>query len=223
MDKYLKSAHFIDSNHPDVIRYAKETIGKESDPLKKSLKLYYRIRDEFKYFPYNIDLNPNALRASELLKKNKGYCIEKANLLAASCRSVNIPSRLGFAIVTNHIGTQNLEKILKTNKLVFHGYTEIFLEGQWVKATPAFDRALCERLGVHPLEFDGKTDSIFQEYNKDGGRFMEYQHDYGTFPDIPYDLMIEEFKKYYPHLFEGYKENPNSRKYRRVFFNSALD
>lgn len=221
MDKYLESAFFINSDHPDVIRYAKETVEDETDSLKNVLKLYYRIRDDFKYFPYNIDLNPDALRASELLKKNKGYCIEKANLLAATCRSIGVPARLGFAIVTNHIGTANLEKILKTSKLVFHGYTEVFLDDKWVKATPAFDAALCNRLGVQPLEFDGKNDSIFHEYDSSGGRFMEYEHDYGTFSDIPYDLMIAEFKKYYPHLFEDFMKKQDERKYKRVFFYSG--
>ena len=43
-----------------------------------------------------------------------------------------------------------------------HGYAEFFLRNRWVKATPAFDRALCERFGVHALEFDGVTDSLFQ-------------------------------------------------------------
>ncbi len=218
MDEYLRPGIFIDSDHPDVVAYAEKiTMGIQENTLQ-AIRLYYAIRDGFKYFPYNIDLNPRALKASALLKKNRGYCIEKANLLAAATRALGIPARLGFAIVRNHIGTEKLEKILRTDKLVFHGYTELFLEGKWVKATPAFDAALCERMGVHPLEFDGKTDSIFQESDRSGGRFMEYIHDYGNFPDIPYSKMIEEFRKHYPHLFEDLEKNSPERKYKRVFY-----
>ena len=109
-----------------------------------------------------------------------------------------IPARLHFANVRNHIGTEELERILGTDLLVFHGYTELFLEGRWVAATPAFNKELCEHLGVAPLEFDGREDSIFQQFDNAGGQFMEYVHDYGAFATIPYALMIGEWRKHYP-------------------------
>ncbi len=48
-----------------------------------------------------------------------------------------------------------------------------------------------------PLDFDGKTDSIFQQYDRAGGLFMEYVHDYGAFAEIPYSLMTAEWDRYY--------------------------
>ena len=131
-----------------------------------------------------------------------GHCIDKANLLAACARRLGIPSRLHFANVRNHIGTQDLERFLGTSLLVFHGYVELHLEGKWVAATPAFNRELCEYLNVAPLEFDGRNDSIFQAYDRAGGRFMEYVRDYGAFPDIPFELMIGEWKRYYPEFMK---------------------
>lgn len=225
-DSYRRPGRFVDSDNARIIAYARETIGASphagsdpsKDPVGSALKLYYRIRDEFMYYPYHINLNPKALKASTLLQKNKGYCIEKANLLAATARALGIPSRLGFAIVQNHIGTERLEKLLRTNKLVFHGYTELFLEGRWVKATPAFDKHLCDKLGVAPLEFDGREDSIFQQYTGGGNKFMEYLHDYGQFADIPYDLMLAEFRKYYPHLFDSDDPHGPTPGHRRLFY-----
>lgn len=55
-----------------------------------------------------------------------------------------------------------------------HGYTELYLEGRWVKATPAFNRALCRAFDVAPLEFDGVADSVFHPFNRQGERYMEY-------------------------------------------------
>lgn len=199
---YLEPAVYIDSNSPGVVSFAREIIGNLSDPVEKAVKLYYAVRDGFNYNPHDVDLSADAMKASSLVKRNYGYCIEKACLLAACARVAGIPSRLAFANVRNHIGTEKLEKVLKTNVLVFHGFTELFLDGKWVKATPAFNRGLCEKLNVEPLEFDGKNDSIFQEYSREGNRFMEYLHDYGNFPDVPRDLFISELKKHYPHLFE---------------------
>ena len=31
---------------------------------------------------------------------------------------------------------------------------------------------------------------------------MEYLHDYGDFPSIPFELMIGEWKKYYPKFVD---------------------
>lgn len=204
MDKklqtYLRPTEYIDSNHPAVMAYAYEH-ATTNEPIDQAVQLYYAIRDSFKYNPYDLVLTKEGLKASALLKKDSGYCVEKANLLAACCRVVGIPSRLGFGIVKNHIGVEQVLKYLKTDLLVFHGYAELYLEGSWVKATPAFNKELCAHYQVQPLDFDGRHDSLFQEYNSSGHQFMEYKHEYGTFHDLPRDLFIAELKKYYPHIF----------------------
>ena len=200
-DIYLQPAEYINSDSEEVIKYTQNIIGHITDPVERAVIIYYAVRDGFNYNPYDIDLRGEAMKASSLLKRNYGYCVEKACLLAACARVAGIPSRLGFAKVRNHIGTEKLEEILKTNVLVFHGFTELFLEGKWVKATPAFNKSLCEKLKVESLDFNGTADSVFQPYNKEGGQFMEYLHDYGTFDDVPYELFISELKKHYPHLF----------------------
>lgn len=200
--KYLQAGTYIDSDHPAVIAYAQKHAGSGS-PRDQAVNLYYAIRDGFRYDPYNIDLRPEAMRASALLDRTSGYCGEKAALLAASCRVLGIPARVHFTNVRNHIGTEKLEEYLGTDVLVFHGYTELFLDGKWVKATPAFNKSLCEKLNVAPLEFDGTEDSIFQEYDREGGRFMDYLHDYGHFADLPREQFIAALKKYYPRFFDG--------------------
>jgi transglutaminase-like putative cysteine protease len=200
---YLQPAEFVNSDSEEIKKFTAKAIDGAIEPVEQAIRLYYAVRDGFNYNPYNIDLKREAMKASELLKKDNGYCIEKASLLAACARVVGIPSRLGFARVRNHIATEKLEEKLRTNVLVFHGFTELFLNGKWVKATPAFNKTLCEKLKVDSLEFNGKDDSVFQSYNKDGGEFMEYLHDYGLFHDIPYELFVSELKFHYPHLFEN--------------------
>jgi transglutaminase-like putative cysteine protease len=201
METYLSPTYFIDSNHPAVVAYTREVCGDEQDPLRCAVKLFYAIRDGWRYDPSVVSIKKEDLKASHVLSKDSGYCVEKALLLAACARAAGIPSRLHFANVTNHIGTERIEKVLGTHVLVFHGYTELWLQEQWVAATPAFNRSLCEKLGVMPLEFDGTHDAVFQEYDPQAGKFMEYLHDYGSFHDLPYELMVSEWRRYYPHLF----------------------
>lgn len=200
----------MDSDHPSVIRWTREVVRDipAGDKLAQAVSLYLAVRDSFLYNPYEVDLRPEAMKASFQLGKESGYCIEKANLLGASARVLGIPARLGFADVRNHIGTERLEAFLGTDILTFHGYTDLYLEGQWVKATPAFNAALCRKLGVEPLEFNGREDSIFQEYDQTEGRFMEYLVDHGTFQEWPREAFIASIQKHYPKLFEQNQDRP---------------
>lgn len=200
MENYLRPTEFLDSDDARVRDFAeRHTDGITSD-VEKAVALYYAVRDGFQYDPYLLDLRRPSLKASTLLGKNRGYCVEKAVLLAAAARAVGIPSRLSFYIVRNHIATERLAKALERDYLVFHGAAEMYLEGNWVKATPAFNRRLCEFLGVEPIDFDGRSDAIFQQYDRDGNVFMEYLHDYGAFDDMPYEMFLDELDKHYPHL-----------------------
>jgi transglutaminase-like putative cysteine protease len=211
---YLLPGKYTDSDHQDVIDFAKKVVGNETDEIEMAKKLYLAVRDIFPYDYYNIVLTEDALKASSLLKKGKGYCVEKANLLGAAARAVGIPARFGFADVINHLGADKLRAILRTDKFVFHGYTELYLNNKWVKATPAFNKALCEKLGVHALEFNGLEDSVFQEYD-DGIHFMEYVHFHGTFDDVPREYFIEVLRENYPHLFA---ETAQERGMEQFFF-----
>ncbi|WP_296623395.1 transglutaminase family protein [Marivirga sp.] len=206
LDIYLKSADFIDSDHPAVQQYAKEVTYGVKDEVEKVKYLYYAVRDGFRYDPYRLDFSKEAMKASSLLTRDYGYCVEKSCLFAAASRAIGVPSRLGFANVRNHIGTAKLEAVLQTDVLVFHGYAEIYLNGKWIKVTPVFNKELCEKLNVKPLDFNPEGDSIFQEYNEKGGKFMEYLHQYDHFEDIPYEFFMGELIKYYPHLTSKLQE-----------------
>ena len=202
MENYLNPTYFLDFDNREVGEFVQKNSSPGQTDKENAVQLYYAVRDGFKYNPYVLDLRKTGPKASSLLKKRSGYCVEKAVLLAASGRAVGIPSRLSFYIVANHIATEKIERILKTNQLVFHGAAEFYLDGRWLKVTPAFDARLCRRLGVAGLDFDGEADAIFQQYDENGNVFMEYLHDYGSFDDMPYELALKELKEHYPHIFD---------------------
>jgi transglutaminase-like putative cysteine protease len=197
LDQYLISTDIIDSNHPDIKAFSKETVGNLTAPAEKAVRLYYAVRDEIRYDPYYPFYLPEHYRASTVLKLRRGFCIPKVSLLCAAGRASGIPTRAGFATVRNHLATQQLLEFLGSDLFVFHGFTEFFLEGKWVKSTPAFNRELCERHGVAPLEFNGREDSIFQPYNSTNQRFMEYVEFHGSYPDIPVNEIVSSFKNTY--------------------------
>lgn len=201
LNPFLTPTFYIDSDSPSVIGYMQSICKNESDPTQKAIHLFYAVRDDILYTPYNIRLTPEALKASSVLEARQGFCISKAVLLAAVARAAGIPSRLGFADVKNHLTTKRLYALMQTDVFIYHGYTELYLNNKWLKATPAFNRSLCKRFGVHPLEFDGQSDALLQEFDQKGNRHMEYLVDRGTHPDLPFEDMVDVLKQNYPKLF----------------------
>ncbi len=195
--RYLTPTAIIDSNHRTIVHHAMDTIGGSTDPVKQAVKLYYAVRDGIWYTPYYPFYLAEHYRASNVLKSGRGYCVCKASLLCALGRASGIPSRIGFANVRNHLATKELIEFMGSDLFVYHGFTEFYLEGKWVKATPAFNSTLCKKHRVAPLEFDGRKDSLFQPYNLEKKLFMEYVADHGTFADIPVDTIVASWKEAY--------------------------
>ena len=203
LNEYLRSTHVIDSDHPRIIRFANSIAAHETTDIARAVALYYAVRDGIRYDPYSVDLSVAGLRASDTLARKRGFCIPKAVLLAAAARAMRIPSRLGFADVKNHLATERLLHMMHTDLFVFHGYTELYLSGRWVKATPAFNESLCQQLKLEPLAFDGRNDSVFQPIGPDGKQFIQYVTDRGTFADVPIQEIQAAFEEHYPSLMDA--------------------
>jgi transglutaminase-like putative cysteine protease len=197
LEEYLQPTEIIDSHHPDILAFAEKKAGDAKTPLEKAVRLYYAVRDGIWYDPYVPFYLPEHYRASSVLKGGRGFCIPKASLLCAAGRASGIPSRPGFANVRNHLATRQLLEYMGSDVFVYHAFVEFFLEGKWVKATPAFNIELCKRHGVAPLEFNGLDDSIFQLYNSENRKFMEYLQFHGSFADIPVGRIVQAFEESY--------------------------
>lgn len=202
--KYLAPTSFIDCDNSQIVTYAHSLTRSTSTTVEMAINLYKAVRDDVRYDPYNICLDLHHLKASYTLQLRKGYCVSKAILLAAACRAVGIPCRLRFADVKNHLSTKRLRRRMGTDLFVYHGYNELYLNGRWVKATPTFNRSLCEKFNIKPLDFDGINDSILHPYDMNGNKHLEYVYDHGVYDDVPLNEIIESFKHHYPTLtFDG--------------------
>lgn len=200
LSEFLSPTAVIDSDHPSVLAFAQqvaENAGAAGDPVRATVAVYYAVRDGIWYDPYSPFYRPEHYQASRVLAARRGYCVSKASLLCAAARSLKIPCRLGFATVRNHLATRQLIEFLGSDLFVYHGFVEFHLGGRWVRATPAFNRELCERHGVDPLAFDGVNDSIFHAYNRDNLKFMEYLEYHGTYADVPLDRILAAWENAY--------------------------
>jgi len=198
--RYLLPGRFIDSAVPDVVSFAREAAMSGRDDRERIILLYNKVRDGIIYDPYVDFFDPANYRASAVLASGRGFCVGKAALLSAGARAVGVPARVGYADVRNHMTSPRLRALVKTDIFRWHSYSDIYLDGRWVKATPAFNSSLCERLGFHALEFDGLSDSLFHPFDRAGRRHMEYVADRGPFADVPCEEIIADFTVHYPAL-----------------------
>jgi transglutaminase-like putative cysteine protease len=159
-----------------------------------------------RYNPYALDMSIAGLSASRTLEQGEGWCVPKAILLAALSRAAGIPACLGYADVRNHLSTERLRQAMQTDIFYFHGYTSLYLNDCWVKATPAFNIELCEKFGLKPLEFNGLEDSLYHEFDVAGNRHMEYVNERGEFLEPPVEAMVDLFREHYPQMMKAHDD-----------------
>jgi transglutaminase-like putative cysteine protease len=197
---WIAATEFIDHEHPAIREFVAANVGAGDTAKERALQLYYAVRDDIRYDPYSASMQREALRASTTLLSRVGYCVNKALVYAACLRAIGIPARPGFADVKNHLSTEKLTRLMGTDIFAWHGYVSLWLDGKWVKATPAFNLAMCQRFGVHPLDFDGEHDSQMHPFNSANQRHMEYVRQRGEFDDLPYDELVADMVRLYPQL-----------------------
>ena len=155
--EFLRPTTYVDSDADTVVAFARRVTDGVADPVARAVALYHAVRDEITYTAYCDFKSVETYRASGCLARGAGFCVGKAALLAATARAADIPARVGFADVRNHLTSPRLRRLMTTDVFYYHGYAELYLDGAWVKATAVFDKTLCERVGIRPLEFDGRS------------------------------------------------------------------
>jgi transglutaminase-like putative cysteine protease len=194
---YLRPATYVNSDHPEIVAFAQGATRDATCDRDRATALYYAVRDGVRYDPYVAVADPQLYYGDHCLKARRGFCISKAVLLAACARAVGLPSRVAFADVRNHLCTPRLREVMGTDLFTFHGFTELWLGGRWVKVTPTFNIELCERFGVKALDFDGETDALLHPFDTEGRRHMEYVRDRGAHADVPVERLLASMRETY--------------------------
>ena len=201
LGKYLKPTFTIDSNSKPIREKTRELTKDQEDVTDKAKSLFYFVRDQIKYIMYPQISHEEYFKASKTLQKGEGYCVQKAVLLTTLARAADIPARLGFVDIVNHLLPQKYIALQGTNLFIYHGFTELHLNGKWIKATPAFDFDMCNENQIIPIEFDGENDTLFHPVNQDGKPHIEYTKFHGSYDDLPYTEIINACREVYGQKF----------------------
>ena len=203
MNEYLNSTYFFNYEHPGVKLFVEKNTSRTQTPTENAIQLFYAVRDGWQYKAEKIFFHKKDWQTSSILKRESGHCMDKANVLIAAFRLIGLPARLHLVKVRNHIAAERVMEKFQTDELTPHAFAEVYLRQKWIAVTPTFNQALCEKLDVEPLDWDGASNALFQQFSRSGHQFMEYLADYGHFADLPFDFVFQNMYDHYPGL-RGY-------------------
>ncbi|MDO1512021.1 transglutaminase family protein [Maribacter confluentis] len=198
---YLSPTYFFDYKSDEIQQLIANVPSASLSQKEIAQHLFLKVRDQWRYDPYNLSFNKEKYRASAIAKRTEGHCVDKSILLISCLRAMGIPARLHLAKVKNHIAVERLIEKFGSNELTPHGMVDAYINDKWLKLSPTFNASLCTILKVAPLDFDGENDAVLQAFNEEGTMFMEYLEDYGHFDDVPVAFMIANAREHYPAIF----------------------
>jgi transglutaminase-like putative cysteine protease len=194
---FLAPTEFVDAGSPIVKRVVRSLKLPKNDLRLRAIKLFNYVRDKIRYDPFDAMLDREHFLASAVLERGAGFCVQKAVVLAALARAAGVPCKLCFADIRSHVIPQDLLDIMGTDIFTFHGFNALYCGRGWVKATPTFDRAICEAAGFALVEFNGVFDAVLPPFTLSGQRHIEYMREIGCFHDLPFENMREAFERFY--------------------------
>lgn len=201
--EYLEPTEFLNFDRPRVKEKASGIVKGKSSNKEKAIALFYWVRDEIRYNMYTyIPQHKTNLKASTTLRRGHGFCMSKAVLLSTLARAVEIPARIHMVDIINHKIPEWVEELMGTNVFYCHGYSELYLDDEWKKLTPVFDRKTALKAGYTPLvEFDGDNDAMLSKYDSEGNLFVEYIGDHGIYTDVPINEIKDIFEEEYGEIY----------------------
>lgn len=210
--KCLAATPFLDFNTEQIQSFITRVLAPNvREKRAQAIALYYAVRDQIRYDVYDAAMDAEGMRASNIVKAASGMCIHKSIVYCATLRAIGVPARLWFADVRNHLSSARLREYVGGDTFHFHCLVELCLDNEnWLKATPVFNRQLCQLYKMMPLEFDGYHDSMHHPFDEQGNKYMEFVKQHGSFDDLPYEWLMAGLHQLHPKMF-----NVEGRRYRQ--------
>jgi transglutaminase-like putative cysteine protease len=197
LSEYLKEDNIFDFNHPRIQKIVNELELDGLSDKEIAIKLFYYVRDKITYSVKIDSFDFSTFKASETLDSTHSYCIPKAIALSSLARAVGIPSKIHFVDFINHRLSPEVEELWQTKVMAGHCFSELYIDGKWVKATPALDIRTSNKHGFKLVEFNGEENAMLHKTDLNGNLHAEYIKDHDTYSYFPFELVMNIFKENY--------------------------
>jgi transglutaminase-like putative cysteine protease len=189
----LRADEWIDHDHPDIIKKAKELTDDIEDDWEKVIAIFEFIRDKIVYNFAPVIENATDWKASSVLKQKNGMCHQKSNLQVALFRAVGIPAALTYQSVVDYPLLQSRYKeMIPDGVLVYHALGVVHIDGEWYRMDATLDSGLCDLRGYQLTHVNPNEETLLPETKKDGDAHFEIVEDHGYFDAYP-QLFVESF------------------------------
>lgn len=189
----LRADEWIDHDHPDIIKKAKELTDDIEDDWEKVIAIFEFIRDKIVYNFAPVIENATDWKASSVLKQKNGMCHQKSNLQVALFRAVGIPAALTYQSVVDYPLLQSRYKeMIPDGVLVYHALGVVHIDGEWYRMDATLDSGLCDLRGYQLTHVNPNEETLLADTKKDGDAHFEIVEDHGYF-DAYLQLFVESF------------------------------
>ena len=199
LKEFVVPTKLIDSQNPAIIAKAGELTTNVVQVEDKAKYIFYFVRDNIHY-NFRAKFDEEEYLASNILKKARGFCTQKAILFCALARSCGIPAGIHFYDIVDYTLPKRIVKIMRTRTLYHHGITALYLNGNWYKYDATLDIHMMKKNHLYPVEFNPNKNCLMNKKTPSDGRHIEYVRDHGLFTDVSFEEIMSWFKQGYPHL-----------------------
>lgn len=190
----LAPTAFLNSEYPSLKECVSELGVLDLPAEERAARLFAFVRDEILY-----ECLPKLTReeyvASYILSVRRGFCTQKAALLAALGRATGIPTALILTDLRDESLSERATQVMGGKNLFeYHGIVAFHIDGQWLKADATQSPGLVERKRYRRVDFDGCADALLAPETLEGKPHIRYEAVRGVYADLPFDEMTALFR-----------------------------
>jgi hypothetical protein len=196
-EECLAATAFLDAGHLSL-KTCVSTLGVlDLTPVERAVRLFEFVRDEILY-ECLAKIRREEYVASYVLEIGRGFCTQKAVLLAALGRAAGVPTALVLTDLRDESLSERAFRAMGGKNLFeYHGVVAFHIDGRWLKADATQSPDIVQRKGYRRVEFDGRADALLAPETLEGKPHIRYEAVRGVYTDLPFDEMMRLFRAQY--------------------------
>lgn len=198
----LAPTRFIDATHPAIVAAVDDLDIRRSPPMERARRLFELVKDRVRY-EFSAKMSEEEYVASYVLAAGRGFCVQKAVLLAALGRAAGVPTALVLSDLRDRSLPGWVTEALTTDVMHHHGLNAFWLDGAWVKADASLSPDVVERKGYRDVVFAPPEDALLAPTTLAGAPHADYVAFHGLYADLPFEQMIGAFLEAYSRADVG--------------------